>query len=325
VETFRPDGLELIREAFRESGLTGEFTDFIMLSWREGTLKQYKTYLNKFVKFSGSHVDIRKPRIKDILDFLFHMFQSGYSYSAINTAKSALSVFISITGHAVSRYETLTKRFMKAVFNRRPALPRYQSIWDTDLVLEFLRDQPQNSKLTLKQLSMKLAMLLALMSGQRCQTLHALDLKDCTTTSHSIKFVVSTLVKNSKINRQQPEFIIKPLLNEPKLCVFDTLKEYLLRTRNLRAGESRIFLSYIKPYSHITKSTFSRWVKCVMSQAGINTDIFKAHSTRAAATSKAIRKDIPLESIMKAASWSTTSTFFKFYNKSIDVMDGNLL
>jgi hypothetical protein len=32
----------------------------------------------------------------------------------------------------------LIKRFMKGVFNQRPALPRYQHIWDVNIVLEYL-------------------------------------------------------------------------------------------------------------------------------------------------------------------------------------------
>ena len=54
------------------------------------------------------------------------------------------------------------------------------------------------------------------------------------------------------------------------------------------------------------------------SKAGINVDIFGAHSVRAASTSAAKVKGLPLDMIMSAAGWSNESTFEKFYCKAID-------
>ena len=53
-----------------------------------------------------------------------------------------------------------------------------------------------------------------------------------------------------------------------------------------------------------------------MVRAGIDVTVFKPHSTRAAA-SAAKEKDIPLETIMKAAGWSSAKTFSSFYDKPI--------
>ena len=54
-----------------------------------------------------------------------------------------------------------------------------------------------------------------------------------------------------------------------------------------------------------------------MCRSGINTKIFGAHSTRAAATSKAKQLSVPIADIMKKAGWSRKSTFAKFYDKKI--------
>ena len=51
--------------------------------------------------------------------------------------------------------------------------------------------------------------------------------------------------------------------------------------------------------------------------AGIDTSIFKGHSTRAAATSYAQAKGLSSQAIMKAAGWTAESTFAKFYSKSL--------
>ena len=57
-------------------------------------------------------------------------------------------------------------------------------------------------------------------------------------------------------------------------------------------------LSLMGPAS---KDTMSRWLKQVMSAAGLDTSIFKPHSTRSAATSAAKVADVPLDDIMATA------------------------
>ena len=76
-------------------------------------------------------------------------------------------------------------------------------------------------------------------------------------------------------------------------------------------------LSYLKPYNPVHPNTISRWIKLVLERAGISTDIFKAHSTRAASTSAASMKEVNVETIIKTAGWSNAKTFAKFYNKPI--------
>ena len=44
----------------------------------------------------------------------------------------------------------------------------------------------------------------------------------------------------------------------------------------------------------------------VLKNAGIDTDIFKAHSVRGASTTAAVNSDVPLDDVMKS---STTSLF----------------
>ena len=52
-----------------------------------------------------------------------------------------------------------------------------------------------------------------------------------------------------------------------------------------------------------------------MSDAGVDTAIFKGHSTRAASTSAAIVKGVSVNDIMAMAGWSRSSTFEKYYHR----------
>src|SRR5699024_732966 len=66
----------------------------------------------------------------------------------------------------------LIKRFLKGISRLRPPKPRYEHTWNPQQVLEYFSSQlPNNAELNLLQLSQKLVMLLALISGHRLQTL----------------------------------------------------------------------------------------------------------------------------------------------------------
>jgi site-specific recombinase XerD len=48
-----------------------------------------------------------------------------------------------------------------------------------------------------------------------------------------------------------------------------------------------LFISYVKPYGAVTRSTISRWLKSLMSSAGIDISKYSAHNIRSSAASKA--------------------------------------
>ena len=76
-----------------------------------------------------------------------------------------------VHGMPVSKH-SLVKRFMKAAFNIRPALLKYNDTWDVNLLLNYFKILSPVSKISVKMLTRKLSMLLLLLSGQRGQTIH---------------------------------------------------------------------------------------------------------------------------------------------------------
>ena len=54
-----------------------------------------------------------------------------------------------------------------------------------------------------------------------------------------------------------------------------------------------------------------------MKAAGIDTNIFKPHSTRSASTSAAKAANVPIQEIMTIAGWRSDSVFAKFYNRPV--------
>ena len=56
------------------------------------------------------------------------------------------------------------------MFNKLKLVPKYNNIWSVDNVLDYLSLYWPLDKITLKELTLKLVMLIALTTGQRCQT-----------------------------------------------------------------------------------------------------------------------------------------------------------
>ena len=71
----------------------------------------------------------------------------------------------------------------------------------------------------------------------------------------------------------------------------------------------------------MSPSIVPNWLGQVLAMTGINAEVFKAHSTRSASSSKAKVTGVPLADIIKQGHWS--QTFQKLYRKSIKEYDSN--
>jgi len=172
-----------------------------------------------------------------------------------------------------------------------------------------------NVDLSLEVLSKKLIILLALVTGQRMQTLSLIDIKNIVVREELIEIKIPERIKTSKLGKKQPVLILPFYRENLNICPANTLQYYLERTKDLRMNTSLLFISYRKPHKRATQ-TLSRWVKDILQESGIDTDIFSAHSTRHASTSAAKLKGVNIDAIRKSAGWTEKSTTFtKFYDK----------
>ena len=249
-----------------------------------------------------------------MLLFLAGLFNSGVGFSAINSARSALSAILQpIEGRTVGEHP-LVSRLMKGIKSTRPPLPRYKHTWDPTIVLNHLRRGSDN----LKDKTLHLTMLLALISGQRAQTLHSLKISDMTTSDSEVTFTISSALKT-----RAPGAILRfSKFEEENLCLVTQINQYITLTRGVRQDD-RLLISFVKPHREVGCDTVRRWILILMKEAGVDTTKFKAHSTRSAASSAALRNKVPIAAIMRAGMWRNENTFAKFYNRPIDSVDND--
>ena len=119
------------------------------------------------------HTDPVSSTVSEPVNFLATLLDSGLGYNAICVARSALSSYLVLKDGVPFGQQKLVIRFIKGVFEMKPALPKYSNTWNVNVnvVFNYLELLHPHNKLTLKESSQKLAMLLALLSGQRCQTI----------------------------------------------------------------------------------------------------------------------------------------------------------
>ena len=109
--------------------------------------------------------------------------------------------------------------------------------------------------------------------------------------------------------------------NSPSICPVLTLQAYSDRTAQLRHADAyKLFIAQRKPHKDVTSQTLARWMKNIMAAAGIDTKVFKQHSTRSASAAwlEGGPKSLTVAQICKLANWSKlTTTYKRFYRRIV--------
>lgn len=251
--------------------------------------------------------------VPNVLEFLTDQFRQGANYGTLNSYRSAIA---QLAGPELG-LDFRVKRFFKGVFGLKPPLPRYENTWDPNIVLSYVKSL-NTKKISLEMLTQKLAVLLALATGHRLQTLSLIEINNILVLPDKVQIKISARIKTSARNKAQP-LLILPFYSENKnLCVSETLLQYLNQTSTLRGDCKALFITCKKPHRPASSQTIGRWIKKILEKSGLDTSQFKPQSTRHASTSKAARAGLSFDSIRLAAGWSKNSkAFATFYNRPI--------
>ena len=238
-------------------------------------------------KISGvrSFGKVGRLTIEHGINFLAELYQPGIGYSTLNAARCALStIWFTSEPHTFGQY-TLVCRFIKGIFECRPSLPRYQETWDVTVVLEYLAKLGPPEKLSVQNLTLKVVMMMVLLSGQRRQMPHTLSIDCMQLSADKHLFFIKSLLKTSRPGKHLACIEFQAYLREVSLCIVKHLQQYLKRTDILRGDVKELLVSYNKPHKAVSPDTVSRWIKSTLVGAGIDTSKYSAHSTRSASTS----------------------------------------
>lgn len=281
------------------------------------TMRQYSVTYRLWSAFcADKQWNKYEVTVHSLISFLNHIFtMSTNSYSTFNTHRAALSL---LSDKDVGSHPDV-KRFLRSLYKLRPPKPRYSVTWDPTQVLDFFRASSDQS---LEFLSRKLLVLLLLASGQRLQTIKAIHRHNIRFSSSHVVIVVPQLLKTSRPGANSPSLSFPVMPQDVTLCVPSTLRRYLDLTNSFADPQGPLFLSTRGAQGPAAGPTLARWVKNVLERSGVDTALFKCHSTRHASVSAAARREVPVDVIFAAAGWSSRShTFQRFYNRPMASQD----
>jgi hypothetical protein len=292
-------------------------------AWRPGTQSSYHSSWGRWNRWChGKQSDPVRAPLELVIEFLTHLFDEGLQYRTINTYRSAISRgHTQVDGKPVGQARMVITH-MRAIFNLRVPQPRYECTWDVDRVLDTMLSWGKSSDLSSKMLSLKITMLLALVTAGRGSEIQAIDVHYMRQETDSVTFKLPKPTKTDHAGSALPRISLTRY-TDPQLCVVECLELYLKSTAQWREStdgveRNNLLLSYVKPNKPITAASVARWLKTTIGMSGIDTGVFKAHSTRSAATSKAYLCGLSVTDILQKANWSKDSTFKRFYCRRTD-------
>ena len=226
------DPWEVLKERLvQEHQISKSATDQIIRSLRKTTRAQYSCYLLQF--FTHIKKPMEKYTYVDLLEFLELLYSKNkLGYSACNIARSAVSTFFDIyKGEAIGKHRLIC-RYMKGLFETRPALPRYSTMWDPEILLEFLKQKSNDENLL--DLSKKLVTLITLLSGQRVATIANIKLDDIKIDNDIMYIYISNLIKQTKPGKHQQPLQFKRYKTNENICVVKLMEKYMEKTNKIR-------------------------------------------------------------------------------------------
>ena len=337
-------------QTIKEQGFSSPVASRIEAPQRRSTRTVYEAKWAVFIRWcETSQVDFRNPSIRQIADFLLHLFQEkNLQPSTIDGYRSAIADKLGNTSINVGKEENLT-RLLDSFHRDRPKGRRGVPAWNLSLVLHQLTKAPFEPlrKASLKHLTFKTVFLLALASGKRRSEIHAWLNKNIRHQADWSKVSLypspSFLAKNH-LAKEGPECVApvvipalaptldKSLKEDRSLCPVRALRYYLDKTQDLRTGKELVFVSFKQGFDRdISPATISSWIKQTVvlcydlsDQESLTLHQVKAHDVRAFAASKAFQGGISLDQILAACHWKSHNTFTQFYLKDVAWADKEL-
>ncbi|KAK6033949.1 hypothetical protein COOONC_28548 [Cooperia oncophora] len=253
--------------------------DTILASWASHTRRQYSSLKKWHTYLTQIGTDLAAANHMIPSTFLASLADKGMSYSSAASSKAAVTTIPDLVFVTTWGKDSVVVRFMEGLFRANPRMARY------------IINLDENPLLSLRQLTLKLTILLALCFPKRVSEIAPFSLGSLQRNAHRWVFFIDYRNKIPRYGRPLSA-VYEAYEDNRLLCPVKTLQQYLAAAEEFRGQENALSLSYASPHRPISAAT------TVLVEAGVGGD-FSAHSTRSADTSKAYKQGVSLEAIMR--------------------------
>ncbi|XDV14355.1 hypothetical protein PO909_014626 [Leuciscus waleckii] len=280
-----------------------------------------------------------------VLSFLQEGLERRLSPSTLKVYVAAIAAHHdAVEGKSLGKHDLII-RFLRGARRLNPPRPPLVPSWDLSVVLTALQSAPFEplQSVELKSLSMKTALLVALVSIKRVGDLQAFSVDEAClefgpANSHAflrprpgyVPKVPTTPFRDQVVNLQAlPLEEADPAL--ALLCPVRALRAYVDRMQCFRTSD-QLFVCHggkLKGKA-LSKQRLSHWIVDAIAlayqQQGRPCPLgVTAHSTRSVASSWALAHGASLTDICRAAGWATPNTFARFYNLRVEPVSSHVL
>ena len=163
--------LAAVRQCFSKYQVSERVSKIIFASWHSGTESQYKPCWGKWHGWCMEwKINPVSCNLNFVLEFSIDLYYQNYQYRTINVHRSTISASHLPIDGSLTGSHPLISRFMKGMFKLRPPQPRLLTTCNVMTVLKYLKSFNPPEGLNLKQLTLEVVMLSALVSVARCFT-----------------------------------------------------------------------------------------------------------------------------------------------------------
>ena len=303
--------------AFRKSraevrGLSTGAVKTLQSSWAENTQGSYGLAYRYYTQFCREHhLDELEPSAINLINFLqYELEENKRPYRTINLYRSAVSSTLGtcpILGKPVGQ-DPLVCRYMRGILRLNPPKAKLFPTWDVTQVLDYLKKWGDMEPLTLKNLLMKTAFLVALVCCKRPADLCNMQIVKGYWHLSMSGFSCQPLgFGKTETHNPTPPIVIEPFWEDPRLCPVHHLVTLDKKLKTLRPDSvPQFWISSRKPYQAVKAQTMSKWLTEVITSSGCMGGT--ARDIRSVGASTAVQSGLDIRTIMKAADWQRIST-----------------
>lgn len=125
-------------------------------------------------------------------------------------------------------------------FQQKPTKAKIHA-WDVKKVLSYIIGMEHNKDLSMKEISIKLCMLMA----SRSSEIYKFDIENMNITEDEIMFILKDLTKSRRVRESPISVKFTKYEKHPKLDIISCTMEYLEKTKIIRAEEKQLSVSFL--------------------------------------------------------------------------------
>ena len=313
--------MDIIGSTLKAQGFSDDAIDFIMFQWSPATHRQINGFFQIYQDWCHEkNYDPLNYDIPQIVEYLTGKFKDGLATSTIHSYRSAISTVLEVVHPKLPRigYNVIIKGLSKGLAELKPVMPKYDSIFDMNIILKKLIDWGPDRSLTINRLRMKLLVLLILGTRYRFDDITKIDF-------HSVKVYTNKItgicIKPKQTGKGKParEKVIpfECQTESPVLDIVNCWETYSAVSDSYRLKDEKAIFITLNGKA-IGSKTLGVWIRRLYAECGIPQQ-YRPHSIIAASLVYYSRKGMSQEELRQHR-WKSSRTMDQWYTKDIDHM-----